>query len=180
LLALTDRICTIIIDCATLPFWLSVSTSRLQIILLKISTNVCTSLRIKHHGPVILASNFNSHVGSEGGPKASGSLNLHGRLLLQMVCNNDLFITSLSSLSTGPSYTYFKEDTQTITDYIIMDAIHVPMTMDCQIYNHHPLNSSDHLPLSLTISLAPTVSSAIVQHRTNWSATAVRESVKPP
>ena len=144
----------------------------------------------KRHGPVILAGDFNSYVGSEGGPKASGSQKLHGRLLVEMIYNNDLFITSLSSLSTGPSYTYFKEDTQTITDYIIMDAIHAPLAMDCQIYDHHPLNSSDHLPLSLTISLAPTVSSARVQCRMNWSAavkdrlieayaTAVGEIVRP-
>ena len=38
----------------------------------------------KHLSPVVLADDFNSHVGPEGGPKASGSQNLHGRLLLEM------------------------------------------------------------------------------------------------
>ena len=112
-----DRICAITIDCAT--------TSIPVISVYLPSTDhptedfhqclhILEDLVNKHCGPVILAGDFNSHVGSEGGPKASGSQNLHGRLLLEMVCYNDLFITFLSSLSTGPSYTYFREDTQTI------------------------------------------------------------------
>ena len=60
----------------------------------------------------------------------------------------------------------------------------------CQIYDHHPLNSSDHLPLSLTLSFAPTVRPTRAQPRPNRSAaindglteayaTAVGEIVRP-
>ena len=75
-----------------------------------------------HDGPIVLAGDFNCHVGPEGGAKASGCQNLHGKLLLEMVQNNDLLFTSLNSISSGPEYTFFRGDTLTTTDYIIMDA----------------------------------------------------------
>ena len=107
----------------------------------------------KHVGPVVLAGDFICHVGPEGGPKASGSQNAHGKLLLDMVHNNDLIITSQSSLSSGPSYTSFREDVRITTDYILTDARHAPLVVSCETSDHHPLNFSDHLPLSLTLSL---------------------------
>ena len=45
-------------------------------------------------GPVILAGDFNSHVGKDGGPRAQGNQNPHGELLLELVHNNDMYITS--------------------------------------------------------------------------------------
>ena len=62
-------------------------------------------------------------------------------LLLEMVQNNDLFITSLCSLSSGPSYTYFRGDIHTTTDYIISDARHAHLAIRCETHDHHPLNS---------------------------------------
>jgi hypothetical protein len=89
----------------------------------------------KRVGPVVLAGDFICHVGPEGGPKASGSQNTHGKLLLDMVHNNDLFITSQSSLSSGPSHTYFREDVRTTPDR------HAPLVVSCETYDHHPLTT---------------------------------------
>ena len=127
----------------------------------------------KHEGPVVLAGDFNSHVGPEGGDKALGSQNLHGRLLLEMVQNNDLFITSLSSMSSGPAYTFFRGDTYTTTDYIITDAKHAHLITQCQTLVHNALNFSDHLPLSLNMSLTSNTSSTnstSSKLRLNWRA----------
>ena len=87
-----------------------------------------------------------------------------------MVHNNDLFISSLSNLSSGPPYTYFREDTQTTTNYTIIDARHAPLAIRCETYDHHPLNFSSHLPLSLTLSLKPTAdpTTTCSQPRLNW------------
>ena len=74
----------------------------------------------KHLGLVVLTGDFNSHVGPECGLKASDSQNFHGRLLLEMVHNNNLFISALSNLSSGPLFTYFRENTQTTTDCVIV------------------------------------------------------------
>ena len=98
----------------------------------------------KHHGPIILAGDFNFHVGKSGGPRAQGNRNHHGKLLLELVHNYDVYLTSLSNNSAGPVYTYFRDDIQTTTDYIIVDA---------------------------TLSLSPIYySRSPTQPRLNWSA----------
>ena len=140
----------------------------------------------KHGGPVILAGDFNSHVGKDGGPRAQGNQNPHGKLLLELVHNNDMYITSLSNIST-----YFRDNVQTTTDYIIADAIHAPQVSCCYTHDTHPLNSSDHLPLSVTLSLSPTFNPhTSSQPKLNWStgeddgstlayAAAVSEIIRP-
>ena len=58
------------------------------------------------------------------------------------------------------------------TDYIIIDARHAPLAVRCETYDHHSLNFSDHLPLSLTLSLIPTANPITMhsQPRFNWQA----------
>ena len=96
-----------------------------------------------------------------------------------MVQNND---TSLCSLSSGPSYTYFRGDIHTTTDYIISDARHAHLAIRCETHDHHPLNFSDHLPLSLTLSLTPTANAAPSttrsQPRLHWRAASEEGSVE--
>ena len=43
------------------------------------------------------------------------------------------------------------------TDYIITNAVSAPLVSNSLVHNHHPLNSSDHLPLSLSINLSAEV-----------------------
>ena len=118
--------------------------------------------------PVIIAGNFNAHVGARGG---SGDPNNQGSLLLEMISNNDLYVSSLSCISTGPLYTFFRENTTTTTDYIIVDAIHSSMVSESITLELHPLNSSDHLPLSIHLSI-PTMCSSCTPSpvRLNWKA----------
>ncbi len=108
-----------------------------------------------HHGPVCVAGDFNAHVGSDGGPRGQGNPNPHGRLLCEMMHNNinDLFFLSLGNAASGPLYTFFREDTVTTTDYVVVDAVHAPLVSTCTTLDLHPLNSSDHLPISLVLSL---------------------------
>ena len=84
------------------------------------------------------------------------------------------FIPSLNSISSGPAYTFFRGETLSITDYIITDARHAHLTIQCQTYDHHPLNFSDHLPLSLTLSIMSnsnsTLSTSRSKPRLNWHA----------
>ena len=42
----------------------------------------------------------------------------------------------------------------TTTDYIITKAVSAPLVSNSLVHNHHPLNSSDHLPLSLSLNLS--------------------------
>ena len=122
--------------------------------------------------PVIVAGEFNAHIGTRGGPRGSGDTNNQGSLLLEMISNNDLYVSSLSCISTGPLYTFFRENTMTTTDYIIVDALHSSMVSECSTLELHPLNSSDHLPLSIHLSV-PTICSCSTPSpaRLNWKDT---------
>ena len=101
---------------------------------------------------------------------------------MELIQNNDLFITSLSDISSGSSYTYFRGDTHTTTDYIIMNASYAYLVMTCKIHDHHPLNFSDHLPLSVTLKTIPTKSAtsrnAQSRPRLNWQAASVDGSLQ--
>ena len=105
-------------------------------------------------GPVVIAGDFNAHVGPTGGPRCQEQQNVHGRLLSDLVDHNDLFFTSLSECTKGHCYTFFSGDVRTTTDYIITNAVS-PLVSNYLIQDHHPLNSSDHLPLSVSLNLSP-------------------------
>lgn len=100
----------------------------------------------RSHAPVIIAGDFNAHVGLDGGPRSNDKQNTNGKLLYEVVHRNDLCITSLSGCTRGPCYTFFQGDTVTTTDYIITNALSTALVDNCAIQNHHLLNSSDHLP----------------------------------
>ena len=171
----SDRVCAIIVESSLAP---------MLIIGVYLPTTDCPSddfchclhtiedLVNKHNqGPVIIAGDFNAHVGPNREPRGLDSQNHHGKFLMDLVINNDLFFSSLSSLATGPAHTYSSGNTKTTTDYIIVDA---PLISKCSTLDFHPLNSSDHLPLSITL-LLPTVPTvrAPPSTRLDWP-TAVR------
>ena len=122
-----------------------------------------------HH--VIIIGDFNAHTGAEGGPRSKDSQNKHGKSLLEFASRNELFISSLSSLSHGPCYTYFQGDTKTTTDYCIIDAVLATAITNSEVLDHHPLNSSDHLPLSLSLTISSTEARSVapLPARPNWN-----------
>ena len=59
-----------------------------------------------HMGPVIIAGDFNAHLGSMWGPRAHRSPNVQGILLGELLDRENLHAVSLSEFATGPSHTY--------------------------------------------------------------------------
>ena len=57
-----------------------------------------------------------------GGAHGRGEMILQGDLLMDLICKNDLYISSLSCLSSGLLHTYCRENTTACTDYVIIDA----------------------------------------------------------
>lgn len=152
----SDRICARTIEsatCSILVIGVYLPTADAPVDVFRSCLHTLENLINSHCGPVILPGDFNCHVGPEGGPRGFSNPNLQGELLLEMVQNNDLFITSLSGMSSGPLYTYFSGEICPTTDYIIMNARHACLATTCKTHDHHPLNFSDHLPNSLTISI---------------------------
>ena len=54
----------------------------------------------------IVTGDFNAHTGPNGGSRSFDTENCQGQLLLDPVSRNDLFISSLSTITQGPCYTY--------------------------------------------------------------------------
>ena len=84
---------------------------------------------------------------------------------------NNLCVTSQSSLCHGPSYTYFSANYSSTLDYIICDVSLTDNLINCFTYPTHPLNLSDHLPISLTLDLPNTPSTSSqpeLPRRINW------------
>ena len=60
-----------------------------------------------------------------------------------------------SQIASGPSYTYFGGDHRTTVDYCLFDSWGAHLVGSCQTIEHHSLNFSDHLPLSIHVDLNP-------------------------
>ena len=67
---------------------------------------------------------------------------------------NSLFVASHSQLSSGPNFTYHSSSHFTTIDYIITNRLASEFTIKSEC-TEHSLNVSDHLALTLTLSLNP-------------------------
>ena len=94
----------------------------------------------------------NAHLGPTWGPRAHENPNFQGILLGEVLDSCKLQAVSLSETTSGPSYTYLSGDTSTMVDYIFTDIEAAAFVECCCIHDDTDLNSSDHLPLSVTIS----------------------------
>ena len=103
-------------------------------------------------GPVIVAGDFNAHLGSMWGPRAGGNPNLQGVLLGDLLNRCKLHAVSLSESVSGPSYTYKSGNTVTTVDYILADIEASSCIDSCKVCSDDDLNTSDHLALSVTLS----------------------------
>ena len=124
-------------------------------------------------GQVLIAGDFNAHLGTLGGPRGEGEPNLHGLLVKELVDRCSLYVISQSERSEGPSYTFWSSNHQTTVDYnIIGDADIASDVTRCFTHSVAPLNTSDHLPVSavLRVAKAPMSCYRTMSHpQVNWS-----------
>ena len=97
---------------------------------------------LESYGPVILVGDLNAHL--------SAPTNQQGDLL-EAISNSNLIITSSSCIAKGPGYTFFNGDWKTIVDYILLSTSISHAIAECYTHEHHDLNFSDHLPLSVLL-----------------------------
>ena len=128
-----------------------------------------TILALQSDGPIMVLGDFNAHLGCMGGPRGMGEANLQGKLLLDLMCRTNLFAASLCSISSGPSYTYFSGAHHTTVDYCLLDNHDAHILQDCVTLDHHPLNLSDHLPVSTCLDLTSLVQNKPLRNpKINW------------
>ena len=96
-------------------------------------------------GPVIVAGDFNAHLGTLGGPKGTGDPNQEGILIKNLVDRYSLHVMSLAARSEGPGYTFWNSTSKTTVDYIIGSADAANLLHHCYTHPLAAMNSSDHL-----------------------------------
>ena len=102
-------------------------------------------------GSVVVLGDFNAHLGVLGGCRGIGEANQQGVLLEDFLRRCDLNAVSLGYLASGPGYMYVSGTVWTVVvDYILMDVDVISMMSSCCTHSVDVLNTSDHLPLTVT------------------------------
>lgn len=117
-------------------------------------------------GKVILAGDFNAHLSQ------SDPLSDRERLLHTCIHRYNLYTVSTSSTASGPNYTFFSSTTHSMVDFILTEYLLAGQVLSCKIHQHHLLNLSDHLPISVTLALQSFVlptSSTGTTRSINWA-----------
>ena len=102
---------------------------------------------------LVIGGDFNAHLGTLAGPRGSGTPNQRGLLLKQFIDRNSLFVASHSQSSMGPDYTFHSGNHFTTIDYIITNPLAAEFLVGADCLAEHPLNVSDHLALTVSMSL---------------------------
>ena len=102
-------------------------------------------------GPVIVAGDFNLHLVLSG---AQGLTTIKGVLLGEFLDRCKLHATSISETASGPSDTYRTGDIVTTTDYILADTEASSCIDHCWTQEKDNLNTSNHLPTSISCEVA--------------------------
>ena len=104
----------------------------------------------EHLGPVVVLGDFNAHLGRLGGGRGAGDPNVQGVLLQEFMERSNLSAVSLGCIASGPVYTYCSGDVHTTVDYVLADVEATSLMSSCHTHPMTDLNTSDHLPQSVT------------------------------
>ena len=102
---------------------------------------------------VILLGDFNGDVGSSGGPRGYRTPTARGSKVMAFFNRHDLIPVNMHQCTTGPVDTYEGQVSCTTLDYIAVPSCILPSVTASKVYEQSALNTSDHVPLSATLSL---------------------------
>ena len=102
---------------------------------------------------IVIAGDFNAHLGTLSGCRGSGPPYSRGLLLKEFIDRNNLFVASHCIASSGPNYTYHSGRNFTTIDYIITNKLASDLLTAAKVLPDHSLNVSDHLPITISLDL---------------------------
>ena len=109
-------------------------------------------MRSEQLGPVVIAGDFNAHLGPKWGLRAHKGPNIQDVILGEVFDRCKLHAVFLVETVTGPDYTYRSGSHSTIVDYVLADVEASSFIESCEVVEDTNQNTSDHLALSMTIS----------------------------
>ena len=104
-------------------------------------------------GPLLVMGDFNAHLGNQQ-QVTQQACDHRGRQWLSFIDAHSLHNILLSSLTTGPAFTYSSGDRTSTIDYVLGNDDALRGLSSCVILEDHPLNTSDHLAILCTLDLA--------------------------
>ena len=102
-------------------------------------------------GPLIVGGDLNAHL---GGIEDGRETNHRGSMWNSLIYDYNLYNATVGCLSAGPSYTYASGGHFTMVDYLIMNQDGSRGVSSCSVTEEHPLNTSDHLPVSCSLDIS--------------------------
>ena len=129
------------------------------------------------NGPALIAGDFNAHLGNHSGQRGCGNENASFSM-------GSSTCESLPSSYTHPHHSHvhlFPCWNFTTVEYCLIDHSLAYATSYCKVHEEHPLNLSDHLPISLSLSLdlSNSCTSQSLQSQPNWRKAASIGSLEP-
>lgn len=108
----------------------------------------------KIQGEVVIMGDMNAHLGAEYGTRGWGSTSVNGKKLAHFAEHHNLVFGDMSDLCVGPVYTFMNEMGQySYIDHILLSAETLQSINDCGVIDESPSNTSDHLPLYISLHL---------------------------
>ena len=74
--------------------------------------------------------------------------------MTDFIHQHDLYVASIDEGVQGPGYTFFFSSANSMVDYIMIQSSLAFALSSCRVHDHHPLNVSDHLPVSVSLTSA--------------------------
>ncbi len=105
-------------------------------------------------GEILLIGDWNAHFGDGVGHRTWGTTNQNGHKVLRFVERQDLKILDITDKCQGPTYTYQSHSLAGVSSYLdhaIMSKTVCNAVKKCAVLEDELINTSDHLPLTLTI-----------------------------
>ena len=111
---------------------------------------------------------FNCHVDKGDNDRAWGKTCSNGAKLLTLIDSYNMTIADLDNNSTGPTYTFLNTRGDLLyIDHCVLSPRLVNDVIQCSILDDCTQNTSDHLPVSLSIKMTLALNPSSKKHRGN-------------
>ena len=119
----------------------------------------------------LLCDDFNADTGSLGGERSQKKADKRGMTMNNFVKRYDLVPINLDPLALGPVNTHYRPTGDSCIDYVMIPSHLTTNVTACQIHDYEVLNTSDHIPITVSIKLGNIPQGAIEgrpQRKLRW------------
>jgi endonuclease/exonuclease/phosphatase family metal-dependent hydrolase len=106
----------------------------------------------KQRGEVVVIGDMNCKFSNEMGPRFSGTCSDNAKYMTTCLYSNNMTVLDGLALCNGPCYTFCVEGVgKSYIDHVAVTEGLVEGLIDCVVHEDCVLNTSDHLPISVTL-----------------------------